>query len=159
MNGKLKTLAALAVAELIAQNKKVSFAESCTGGIVAAAICSVSGASSVFEGSAVSYSDRIKNELLGVPKKILLEKSAVSSECALAMAEGAAELYGADIALSVTGYAGPTGDSVGLVYIALCDGEKSAVHEMNFSGDRDEIRVSAAEAVLSLLVGHLCSGQ
>lgn len=99
---------------------KISTAESCTGGLLSQLITSVSGASEVFELGLCTYSDRIKNKMLGVPENILSEYSAVSAETAKAMAENLADISGADICVSVTGIAGPSGGSpdkpVGTVY-------------------------------------------
>lgn len=123
---------------------KCSFAESLTGGMIACGIVDVPGASDVFDGSIVSYSDRFKIDVLGVPEDVIREKTAVSSECALAMAKGALRLSGADIAVSVTGYAGPgdgeDGTPCGTVYIGYADKNGTGFVKKLFEGSREEVR-------------------
>ena len=125
---------------------KCSFAESLTGGKIACGIVDVPGASDVFEGSIVSYSDKFKINVLGVPKDVIETKTAVSSECAIAMAKGALRLSGADIAVSVTGYAGPgdgeDGTPCGTVYIGYSDKNGTGFYKKLFEGGRDEVRNS-----------------
>ena len=135
---------------------QVATAESCTGGNVAARLTSVSGSSAYVQGGLVTYSNAAKENLLGVPHEILATVGAVSAECAVAMAEGARRAYRADLAVSTTGIAGPTGATarkpVGLVYIALADGRESTVEEHHFSGDRLAVTMAATERALQLLV-------
>ena len=123
---------------------KVSAAESCTGGLIGATITSMPGASSFFLGSAVTYSNEAKENLLKVPRGILFAYGAVSQQTASLMAEGAVRAYGSDIAVAVTGIAGPGGATadkpVGLVYIAVSDGDKTQTFKFNFEGDRDSVR-------------------
>jgi len=142
------------VAELKARGLKVSTAESCTGGLAAAMITSVPGASDVFESGVVTYSNGAKNTLLGVAAETLDEHGAVSAETAAAMARGArALLTGADIGVSVTGLAGPTGGEgkpVGLVYVGVASEKFSRVDELHLSGDRDAIRAMSARHALSM---------
>lgn len=128
-------------------------AESCTGGMIAAAMTERAGSSAVFERGFVTYSNNAKKELLGVDKDMLAEHGAVSAQVALAMVKGALANSRAEIAVSVTGIAGPSGGSgekpVGLVYIAY--GEKGGtreVHEHHFSGDRVEIRKQTVKYAL-----------
>lgn len=131
---------------------RVSTAESCTGGMIAAEITSVPGASEVFELSIVSYSDRIKNLYLDVPQEILDQYTAVSSETARFMADGILKKSGADIGIAVTGYAGPASDpsdtSVGLVYIGISTVSGTDIREYHFEGSRQEIREQVAEEAL-----------
>ena len=135
----------------------VSTAESCTGGLVGAAITDVPGSSEVFPGSVVCYDNRIKRQLLGVSPEILETNGAVSEACACAMAEGARRLLGADMAVSVTGVAGPGGGSaekpVGTVWFAVSSarsGETKALLR-KFAGDRAMIRERSRAKALELL--------
>lgn len=132
----------------------IATAESCTGGLVAATLISVPGASEVIEGAFVTYSDRMKKELLGVPQRILEKFTAVSAESAKEMAKGAKKKTGADIAVSTTGYAGPTGENVGLVYIGLCSKDTERVYRFRFTGNREIIRQKAANAALSVAIAE-----
>ncbi len=133
---------------------KCSFAESLTGGMIACGIVDVPGASDVFEGSIVSYSDEFKMNVLGVPSEVIKTKTAVSYECAVNMAAGALKLSGADIAISVTGYAGPgdgfDGTPCGTVYIGYADKNGSGAFEKHFSGSRDNIRTSTRDFAYDL---------
>ncbi len=130
------------------KNKTVSFAESCTGGMLAAKLTDFAGASGVIKESYVTYCNAAKEKILGVDAALLKEKGAVSREVCAAMAEGLFKISGSDIALSVTGVAGPDSDEksnpVGLVYIGLCDGKNTAVREFQFAGARERIRSRAA---------------
>ena len=125
---------------------KISFAESCTGCMLSSVIIDIPGSSDVIEYSTVTYSDRIKNEILGVDKSVLEEKSAVSRECAAKMAECIRRLSLSDIGVSVTGYAGPDGDEVGLVYIGISSAKGTSVHRYMFSGGRNDVRKKATLA-------------
>lgn len=132
-------------------------AESCTGGMIAAAMTERPGSSDVFERGFVTYSNEAKQELLGVPKDTLLKHGAVSPQVATAMVKGALAHSRAEIALSVTGIAGPGGGTdkkpVGLVYIGF--GDKSGLTEIaehHFSGDRQSVRQQTAEAALKHLI-------
>lgn len=132
-------------------------AESCTGGMIAAAITDIPGSSDVFERGFVTYSNKSKTELLDVPVKLIENKGAVSEEVAIAMAEGAIRNSAANLAASVTGIAGPSGGTkekpVGLVYIAICKkNTKTTSFRYNFAGSRDYIRKKTTDYVLSLLI-------
>ncbi|MBX6341613.1 MAG: CinA family protein [Thermomicrobiaceae bacterium] len=133
-------------------------AESCTGGLVAHRVTSVAGSSAYFIGGVVAYSNALKESLLGVPGEVLATHGAVSRECALAMAHGARRL-GADIGVSTTGIAGPSGATptkpVGLVYVACASPWGETCEEHRFQGDRIGNITAAAEAALSLLVRHV----
>jgi nicotinamide-nucleotide amidase len=130
-------------------------AESCTGGMVAQRLTSVPGSSEVFVGAVVAYAEEVKARELGVPREILERHGAVSAEAAAAMAAGARERLGADLAVAVTGIAGPGGGNeekpVGLVFLHAegPDGSRSA--DFVFPGDRDSIRRRAAVTALHLL--------
>lgn len=137
-------------------------AESCTGGLIAKRITDVSGSSSVFECGIVSYSNRIKHEILGVKSETLESFGAVSEECAREMVEGLLKVSGADIGVSVTGIAGPNSDDtnkpVGLVYIAFSNGKKTIVKRClnNFNEDiRNRNRNKSADEALKLILEYL----
>lgn len=133
----------------------LALAESCTGGLIGAALTEVAGASSVFLGSLVAYDNAVKERLLGVPPETLRRSGAVSAETAVAMAAGARNAFGAELAAAVTGIAGPDGGTadkpVGLVYVAACRGDRSVVRECRFGGGRAAVRQRARAAVLLLL--------
>ena len=147
------------VERLLRAGMTVATAESCTGGAVAAAIVSVAGASAVFPGAVVSYTEEIKHRLLGVPLTLIREKGVVSTEVALAMAQGARRALGADLAVSTTGLAGPGGGSpalpVGTVCIAVSGEAGFACFTEHFSGDREQIRGAATESALVHLLEYL----
>ena len=134
---------------------KCTFAESLTGGMAACGIVDVPGASDVFDGSIVSYSDRFKIDVLGVPEDIIRTKTAVSSECAVYMAKGALRLSGSDIAVSVTGYAGPGGGKdgtpCGTVYIGFADKNGSDSVKRIFTGSREDVRLSTRDQAYELV--------
>jgi len=137
--------------------RKLATAESCTGGMIAAALTDIAGSSDVFERGFVVYSNEAKTELLGVPAELVMRHGAVSAEVAAAMALGALEHSRADIALSVTGIAGPGGGSaakpVGLVFIGRAlRGAKPEVERHVFPGDRAAIRGASAKRGLELLL-------
>lgn len=133
----------------------LSAAESCTGGLIGATLTEVPGASSVFLGSAVTYSNESKERILGVKHQTLIDNGAVSPETAGEMAKGAVEAYGSDYAVAVTGIAGPAGGTetkpVGLVYIAVADGPRVVVTKNNFSGDRQSVREQTVTEAVRLL--------
>ena len=131
-------------------------AESCTGGGVGSAITAVSGSSAVFWGGVISYDNSVKQGVLGVPEEVLATKGAVSPECAVAMAEGARRLLKTDIAVSLTGIAGPGGGSaekpVGLVWFGLASADGVSVEKQVFPGSRAAVRAAAVEHALLLLL-------
>ena len=139
---------------LISHNLKISLAESCTGGMVAEKITSVSGASACFECGVVTYSNEQKEHLLKVKNETLCRFGAVSEETALEMCSGVKNLAAADIGIGITGIAGPTGGSkekpVGLVYIGVCTNREHFAKRFVFSGNRTEVRTAAAQTALSL---------
>jgi nicotinamide-nucleotide amidase len=148
------------VAELVldaCRTRGLTFAtaESCTGGMVAERVTAIAGASDVFLGSVVAYSNDVKRRELGVPEAVLAEHGAVSAETAAAMAAGARQRLGADVAVAVTGIAGPDGGTaekpVGLVYLHAItpDGERG--RDFQFPGDRDSIRRRATVTALHLV--------
>ncbi|MFA6566929.1 MAG: nicotinamide-nucleotide amidohydrolase family protein, partial [Victivallales bacterium] len=134
---------------------KLALAESCTGGMIAAAITDVPGASEIFSGSAVVYSNEWKAKVLGIGKTVFEKYGAVSSQCAGEMADNVCVKYNADAGIAVTGIAGPAGGTVlkpvGLVFIATrCDG-KTVVRQYNFPGTRDMVRRRAVSSALNQL--------
>lgn len=135
---------------------RVCTAESCTGGLVAAALTAVPGSSDVVERGFVTYSNDAKQELLGVPSDLLAAHGAVSEPVARAMAEGALRRSRAQVAVAITGIAGPGGGTpekpVGLVYLATAAaGRPTQAHRLHFPGDRDAIRDATAVHALHLL--------
>lgn len=136
--------------------KTLVTAESCTGGGIGAALTAVSGSSAVYKGGIISYTNWVKQNILGVDADLLETVGAVSAPVAEAMARGARKVLEADIAVSVTGLAGPGGDEfgnpVGRVYIGYCDAYRSVVREFTFSGDREAVRSQAVEEALKLIL-------
>lgn len=143
------------VKALTAKGKTLCAAESLTGGLLSDSIVSVPGASKVFLGGVVSYDERMKEKILGVAAETLAKYTAVSSQTACEMASGVRKLMGADYALSATGYAGPDGNDVGLVYIGYADGNICESVECRFAGNRAEIRAQSVEKALEILSNHL----
>ncbi len=137
----------------------LSLAESCTGGLIAHRITNISGSSDYFLGGVVAYSNEAKEKILGVPHKTLVRYGAVSEETARAMAEGARRLLVSDLALAVTGIAGPTGSTpekpVGLAYIALAAEEEVRCERHIWEGDRLQNKAQSAEAALEMLIAYL----
>ena len=136
---------------------KLATAESCTGGMVAAALTDIAGSSDVVERGFVTYSNEAKTELLGVPASMIATHGAVSAQVATAMVQGALARAPVDIAVSITGIAGPggatTGKPVGLVYFAVArKGAASRVERHNYQGERGAIRAAATERALELLL-------
>ena len=143
-------------AALRGRGGRVATAESCTGGLIAAACTSLAGSSDWFERGFVTYSNEAKTEMLGVPAALIAAHGAVSAEVACAMAEGALARSRAGFAVSVTGIAGPGGGSpakpVGTVWIAVAaSGEKAVAELLQASGDRAAIRQASVQRALELL--------
>jgi PncC family amidohydrolase len=142
----------------IAKEKKlvVATAESCTGGMISSAITAVPGSSSVFSYGFVTYGNDAKEKLLNVQHRTIEQYGAVSEETAREMAIGALNSSRADIAVAVTGIAGPTGGTdekpVGLVYIALATKDRVEVVKNNFTGDRSAVRLSATKKALEMSI-------
>ena len=138
------------------QGRTLATAESCTGGGIGAALTQVSGASAVYKGGIVSYCNEIKQKLLSVPGELLDQYGAVSAPVARSMAQGARAVLDADIAVSVTGLAGPTGDEfgnpVGTVFIGYADEHRCLSREFHFTGNREEVRAKAVDSALKLIV-------
>ena len=136
--------------------KTLATAESCTGGGIGAALTAIPGSSAVYLGGVISYTNEVKRQVLGVPQELLDKYGAVSPQVAGEMANGVRKLLHADIAVSVTGLAGPGGDDrgnpVGTVYIGYEDAKQASVHHFCFSGDRDTVRSQAVEEALKLIL-------
>lgn len=160
-------LIALAEAVLDSARKgglKIATAESCTGGLVAGCLTEIAGSSDVFERGFVTYSNEAKSELLGVPSGLIAADGAVSAEVAEAMAEGALHHARADVAVAITGIAGPGGGTaakpVGLVHFACARvGGTPTLERHVFNGDRNAVRLSAVETALNMLRLQLVEAQ
>lgn len=141
---------------MIKKRLTLAVAESCTGGLISSRLVSVARSSAYFLGGAVTYANSLKTGITGVPVRTLKRFGAVSAETAQAMARGVRKKTGADVGLSVTGIAGPTGGTrekpVGLVYVGLSTGKTDQVEQFNFFGDRQAIRERAAAAAMFLVI-------
>lgn len=145
--------------ELLKHRHLLATAESCTGGMIAAACTDLAGASDWFERGFVTYSNAAKTEMLGVPSALIEQEGAVSEAVARAMADGALAHSQAHVSLAVTGVAGPTGGSdakpVGTVWFAWCVGGETHSEMQHFPGDRAAIRAATLRYALQRLLGHL----
>lgn len=134
----------------------VATAESCTGGRITDALTDVAGSSGYVRGGVVAYADAVKQDLLGVPALVIGQHGAVSAQAARAMAAGARARLGVDLAVAVTGIAGPSGATpgkpVGLAYVAVADQAGIEIRRFTWSGDREANKASTARAALELLV-------
>ncbi len=149
----------IVVTKLYEKNLVLSCAESCTGGLIAKRITDVSGSSAVFNCGIVSYSNEIKEKVLGVKHETLEQFGAVSEQTVREMVQGALEISGSDIAVSVSGIAGPNSDNtdkpVGLIFLAVSDGKETVVKKLNnsFSDDiRNSNRTSASDEALKMII-------
>jgi PncC family amidohydrolase len=149
-------------ARFIERGSTLATAESCTGGLVSHVLTEVSGSSAYYLGGVVTYSDPVKRKLLDVPEATLSSHGAVSAQTAVAMADGARTRLGADVAVSVTGIAGPTGETpgkpVGLTYVAVADARGHDVRRYNWSADRSGNKLLSAAAALELVLARLDAG-
>ncbi|HET7145291.1 MAG TPA: CinA family protein, partial [Anaerolineales bacterium] len=138
---------------------KLTVAESCTGGLVSHRITNVSGSSEYYPGGIVSYSNEAKVGLLGVSWDTLNLHGAVSKEAVLEMARGARKLFGADIAVSVSGIAGPTGGTlekpVGTTWVGLCTNDGEWARHFVWDGDREQNKSDSSEAALQFVLDYL----
>ena len=154
--GELVSVAAL-------EGITVGFAESLTGGLISSSVVAIPGASAVLKGSIVSYTNEVKENVLGVSPDIISAHTEVSAECAKAMAEGAKSVLGVDLAVSVTGIAGPTGElpgkPVGTVYMGYCFRDISGALRLNFEGDRDTIRTCTVLEALNQAISLIKEGK
>jgi len=145
------------VKKLIKKNLKISFAESCTGGMIASSITSISGASKIFNIGLITYSNQAKIKFLKVNKNIIKKYGAVSHECCLAMVNNLSKISKANINVSITGIAGPKGGTkqkpVGLVYIGIKKGSKTHINKCFFkSKKRTSIQKATVKKALSLVL-------
>jgi len=148
------------IIEYLSENDKtISFAESCTGGRIASAFTAISGASSVFNGSCVTYSNDIKQQWLYVREETLINHGAVSKECVEEMLCGIKAMASSDYAIAVSGIAGPTGGTelkpVGSVYIGLLTPQATFVDRFQFDGSRQEIQEEATRVAIERLAIEL----
>lgn len=151
---------------IIRANEKgltIATAESCTGGWIGKALTDIPGSSSVFMGSLVAYSNTVKENLLGVPQQLLITHGAVSEKVALEMAKNCVQSFAVDIAISVTGIAGPGGGSqekpVGLVHIGLATDQKVETHKFEFDNfGRNSVRQDALTAALKIILESVDNG-
>jgi nicotinamide-nucleotide amidase len=136
------------------RNETITFAESCTGGRIASSFTAISGASSVLNGSCVTYSNEIKSKWLGVKEEILIDHGAVSEECVEGMLTGIIKFANADYAIAVSGIAGPLGGTVekpvGTVYIGILNQTNIIIEKHLFKGDRDSIQTQATDTAITL---------
>ncbi len=155
----LDALVAQVANQLLEKNLMLATAESCTGGWVSEVLTTMPGSSRWFEGGVVSYSNAVKHRLLGVPRSVLEERGAVSEAVAKAMAAGAVNCLGSDIALAITGIAGPGGGSetkpVGLVWIGWALPSGVVAKQFLFEGDRQAVREQSVVMALQELVALL----
>jgi nicotinamide-nucleotide amidase len=137
-----------------AHGLRLGTAESCTGGLIAARLTGVPGSSATFAGGVVTYADDLKRSELGVSEELLAERGAVSAEVAAAMAEGARRRLDADVAVAVTGIAGPDGGTaekpVGLVYLHVAGPDGSVARMLDIPGEREQVRARATVTALHL---------
>ena len=151
-----KNLTQKLVKKLIQKKLKISFAESCTGGLLSSLITSISGSSKVFNLGLVTYSNKTKINILKVPRKIIKEYGAVSKECCLSMVKNLNKISKANISVSITGIAGPNGGTklkpVGLVYIGIKKGNKIIIKESIFKNkNRISIQKATVKSTLQII--------
>jgi len=146
----MKKLANQLVKKLTKKKLKISFAESCTGGMLSSTITSVSGSSKVFNLGLITYSDKAKMDILKVPKKIIHKFGAVSNECCLSMVKNLSKISKSNISVSITGVAGPSGGTklkpVGLVYIGIKKGNKIIIQK-NLFKNKNRISIQKATTI------------
>ena len=149
----MKNLANRVVQNLIKKKLKVSFAESCTGGLLSSSITSISGSSKVFHLGLITYSNKAKIEILKVPKKIINKYGSVSKECCLSMVKNLSKISQANISVSITGIAGPNGGTklkpVGLVYIGVKKGNK-IITKKNLFKNKNRISIQKVAVITAL---------
>jgi nicotinamide-nucleotide amidase len=158
MSERCRELSGEVIGLLMERGDTIAVAESLTGGMLAAALTAIPGASAVFRGGVVAYASDLKSSLLGVPASLLERHGAVHPAVAAAMAEGVGRRLTAVIGASTTGVAGPDpadGQPVGTVHIAVSAGGRTTSRALSLSGDRSQVRCSTVEQVLGLLVSVL----
>lgn len=157
--GKENELAIVLGKKLLEQHKTLAFAESCTGGLASSLVTDVAGSSEYLIGSAVTYTNKAKHNLLEVQESTLINYGAVSQQTACEMAQGVRKLFGSDFGVGITGNAGPGGSEgkpVGLVYIAVATGEEVYCKEYLFTADRIENKLRIALTAISMVIDKLC---
>lgn len=152
------------IAALQSQGQTLAVAESCTGGLLGAALTDVPGASAVFLGGVIAYGDTAKNRILDVPKDKLETLGAVSGAVVEAMAHAARDRFGSDMAIAISGIAGPTGarpgKPVGTVWIAVVGpGALMDVHRIHVDGDRDRVRQESVQECITMAVEALAEAE
>ena len=156
---RLRELAAQLAHRCLAAGVRIGTAESCTGGLVGHSCTEIPGSSTWFRGGVIAYANEIKEGVLGVPAETIASHGAVSAQTAVAMAEGARRLLAVDLAVSVTGIAGPAGGSdakpVGLTYVAVADAAGHDVRRCVWPHDRSGDKRASAEAALLLVLERL----
>ena len=149
----MKKLALNLVKRLTKKKLKIAFAESCTGGMLSSTITSVSGSSKIFNLGLITYSNKVKIEILKVPKKVITQYGAVSKECCLSMLKNLSKIAKTNISLSITGIAGPNGGTkfkpVGLVYIGIKKGNKIIIKKKLFKS-QNRISIQKSSVITSL---------
>ena len=152
----MKNLANKLVKKLIKKKLKISFAESCTGGMLSSIITSISGSSKIFNLGLITYSNKAKIDILNVPSKIISKYGAVSNECCLSMVKNLSKISRANISISITGVAGPNGGTklkpVGLVYIGIKKGNNISVQKVLF---KSKNRISIQKATTLKVLGAI----
>ena len=152
----VRSVRAYLIKHLAKHNKTISLAESCTGGLLASKLTAISGVSEVLEGAMVTYSNRIKQEWLGVKKETLDKFGAVSKECVKEMLIGIKEKSNANITVAISGIAGPTGGSeekpVGTLFIGVMNEDNINIKKFHFKGDRGFIQEQAARSAIEMVI-------
>ena len=143
---------------LKAAGQTISVAESCTGGLLGAWLTAASGSSAYFLGGVIAYDDSVKTSVLGVSPEVIARYGSVSAECALEMARGARRLVRSDLALSITGIAGPTGERpgkpIGTTFVALAAPGGERVRRFAFDGNRESNRTEAVLAAIDMIIAY-----
>ena len=160
LDEEIKNIAKQVVESFIEKGLTLSTAESCTGGAIAAAITAIPGASQMFNGAVVAYSNAIKSGVLGVDTTVLESFGAVSNETVLAMATGVRRLMHSDVSIATSGIAGPTGGSqekpVGLVYFSIVDEREGSFDFAMLEGDRESVQKRSVIYILNTLYLSFC---
>jgi len=152
---KIDSITEKIIQRLQEERATITFAESCTGGRIAAAFTAIAGASSVLNGSCVAYANHIKTQWLGVDESLLLTEGAVSEACVRQMLEGALKMANADYAIAVSGIAGPGGGTqtkpVGTVFIGIQTPSQTSIHHLLFQGERRSVQEQSVEFAIKKL--------
>ena len=158
----MKPIAEIVGKLLVAKQQTIACAESCTGGLLTSMLTDVAGSSAYVMGSVVSYTNSVKERLVGVNPATIAAHTEISAETAGEMAEGIRQLIGTDLGVGITGLAGPGGGTkvrpVGLVYIAVTGDKGTKVRENRFQGNRVEIKQQSAEMALQMIVEYVSGG-